>query len=61
MYQECLEIELHLQDIPFRVKHQLQLHYKGRPLQQVYIPDFICFELVNFGHHPKVEWERIIR
>jgi GxxExxY protein len=94
VYQECLEIELQLQGIPFRVKQQLQLHYKGRLLQQVYIPDFICFEqiileikavsklcdehraqvhnylkatgyrlglLVNFGHHPKVEWERIVR
>ena len=94
VYQECLEIELHLQDIPFRVKDQLQLHYKGRLLQQVYIPDFICFQqiileikavsklsdehraqvhnylkatgyrlglLVNFGHYPKVDWERIVR
>jgi GxxExxY protein len=94
VYQECLEIELQLQGIPFRVKHQLQLHYKGRLLQQVYIPDFSCFQqiileikavsklsdehraqvhnylkatgyrlglLVNFGHHPKVDWERIVR
>jgi GxxExxY protein len=73
---------------------ELLLRYKGRPLSQVYVPDFILFEqiiveikavskladehraqlhnylkatgfrlglLVSFGHHPKVEWERIVR
>ena len=94
VYQECLEIELEIQTILFRAQQQLPLHYKGRPLKQIYIPDFICFDqiileikavsklcdehraqvhnylkatgyrlglLVNFGHHPQVEWERIVR
>lgn len=94
VYQECLEIELQLQELPFAAQQQLPLHYKGRQLKQIYIPDFICFEqiileikavtklcdehraqvhnylkatghrlalLVNFGHYPKVEWERIVR
>ena len=94
VYQECLEIELGLQGIPFRAQQQLQLQYKGRRLKQIYIPDFICFDqiiveikavsalcdehraqihnylkatgfrlglLVNFGHHPKLEYERIVR
>jgi len=94
VYQECLEIELDLQGIPFQAQRQLQLSYKGRQLKQVYIPDFMCFEkiiveikavskltdehraqvhnylkatglrlglLVNFGHHPKLEYERIVR
>lgn len=94
VYQECLEIELGLQELPFRAQQQLPLQYKGRPLKQIYIPDFICFNqiileikavsklcdehraqvhnylkatgyrlglLVNFGHHPQVEWERIVR
>jgi len=94
VYQECLEIELDLQGIPFQAQRQLQLSYKGRQLKQVYIPDFICFDqiiveikavskltdehraqvhnylkatglrlglLVNFGHHPKLEYERIVR
>ena len=94
VYQECLEIELGLQGIPFQVQQQLQLSYKGRELKQIYIPDFICFEkiiveikavsklcdehraqvhnylkatgfrlglLINFGHHPKLEYERIVR
>ena len=83
-----------MQSIPFAEQSELSLDYKGRPLQQTYKPDFICFGkiiveikavskladehraqvhnylktagfklglLVNFGHYPKVEWERIIR
>jgi GxxExxY protein len=42
VYQECLEIELGLQRIPFLPQEQLLLYYKGRPLQQRYIPDLIC-------------------
>ncbi len=94
VYQECLEIELGLQQIPFTAQLDLELGYKGRQLKQVYKPDFVCFDkiileikavskltddhraqihnyvkatgyklglLVNFGHFPKVEWERIVR
>lgn len=94
VYQECLEIELGLQQIPHTPQVELELKYKDRPLECVYKPDFICFEqiivevkavsclvdrhraqvhnylkatgyrlglLVNFGHHPKLEWERIVR
>jgi len=94
VYQECLEIELALQQIPFQSQAELQLTYKGRRLKQTYFPDFVCFDkiileikavsqlddvhraqvqnylkatgyriglLVNFGHYPKVEYERIIR
>ncbi len=94
VYQECLEIEFGLQNIPARLQFGLALSYKGHCLQQQYIPDFICFDkiivelkamtdlddahraqvhnylkatgfrlglLVNFGHYPKVEYERIIR
>jgi len=94
VYQECLELELAHQSIPFTAQPQLELSYKGRRLTQVYKPDFVCFGkiimeikavskltdehraqvhnylkatghrlglLVNFGHHPKLEWERIVR
>jgi GxxExxY protein len=94
VYQECLEIELGLQGIPFRAQKELPLDYKGKPLRQIYKPDFICFEkiivelkavskltdehraqvhnylkatgmrlglLVNFGHYPRLEYERIVR
>ena len=94
VYQECMEIELALQGIPFKAQAELGLTYKERPLSEVYKPDFICFGkiivelkavsaltdehraqvhnylkaaglklglLVNFGHHPKLEYERIVR
>ncbi len=94
VYQECLEMEFDLQGVPFQPQAELMLTYKGRPLKQRYIPDFICFAkiiveikavaqladehraqlhnymkatghrvglLVNFGHYPKVEYERVIR
>lgn len=94
VYQECLKIEFDIQNISFRSQPELQLDYKGRPLDIKYRPDFVCFEkvivelkahsdlcdahraqlhnylkstglrlglLVNFGHHPKLEYERIVR
>ncbi len=94
VYQECLEIELTLQGIPFCTQRSLPLAYKGRPLCQTYKPDFICFDkivmelkavsrlidehraqvhnylkasglklglLVNFGHCPGLEYERIAK
>jgi GxxExxY protein len=43
VYQECMEIELEYQQIPFVAHEQLKLFYRGRELRQRYIPDFICF------------------
>jgi GxxExxY protein len=93
VYQECMEIELGLQTIPFVAKKSLRLEYKGRLLQHTYEPDLLCFGkvvvelkavsaladehraqllnylnatglevglLVNFGHYPKLEYERIV-
>ena len=92
VFQECMELELGDQQIPFVAKPQLTLDYKGRTLKQTYSPDFVCFGkiivelkavsaltdehraqvhnylcatghrlglLVNFGHFPKIEYERI--
>ncbi len=92
VYQECLEMEMELQGIPFDAQYPLKLEYKGRPLKKKYVPDFICFEkiiveikavkditdehraqvqnylkatgyklglIINFGHYPKVQIERI--
>lgn len=94
VYQECLEMEFLAQEVPFKPQAELFLSYKGRPLRQRYIPDFICFDkiileikavseladlhraqiqnylkatghklglLVNFGHYPKLEHERIVK
>jgi GxxExxY protein len=93
VYQECMEIELEHQGIPFIAKKKLQLTYRGRVLRQQYEPDFICYDkiilelkavtelpdehraqvynylkatgyqlglLVNFGHYPKAQVERIV-
>jgi len=93
VYQECLEIEFRLQQLPFVSQAPLPLTYKGHPLKQRYTPDFMCFDkivlelkavsqlvdehraqvhnylsatgyklglLVNFGHYPKLEYERIV-
>ena len=46
VYQECLEIELALQEIPFVAQTELELAYKGRKLKQTYKPDFLCFEKI---------------
>jgi len=42
-YQECLSFELEMREIPFAEQLRLPLAYKGRPLEQTYKPDFICF------------------
>ena len=42
VYQECLEKEFVLRNIPFDAQKGLPLTYKGAPLKQKYIPDFIC-------------------
>lgn len=93
VYQECLEIEFRLREIPCEAQRSLSLVYKGHPLAHTYEPDFICFGLVvvelkavrklgdehraqvinylkatnldvgllvNFGHYPKLEYERIL-
>jgi len=93
VYQECMEIELQLQGVPFVARKSLALEYKGTPLRARYEPDFICFDqiilelkavseladehraqvlnylkatglrlglLVNFGHYPKAQVERIV-
>jgi GxxExxY protein len=93
VYQECLGIEFEIQNIPFHPWPDLTLTYKGRKLEHIYTPDFLCFGkiiveikaasalcdehraqihnylkatgyrlglLVNFGHYPKLEYERIV-
>jgi GxxExxY protein len=93
VFQESLEIEFKLQDIPARAQVPMKLEYKGRPLRHTYIADFICLDkvivelkalskltdehraqiqnylnatklrvglLINFGHFPKLEYERFV-
>ncbi len=46
IYQECLQIEFELQNIPFIAQPKIQLEYKGRVLEQFFKPDFICFDKI---------------
>ena len=43
VYQECLEIEFGLRNLPFVPQAELTLTYKGRTLKKTYQPDFVCF------------------
>lgn len=43
VYQECLEIELKLRDIPFISQPRLEIFYKEQKLQKYYVPDFIVY------------------
>ena len=46
VYEECLQIELRLQGIPFIRQREILLEYKSNPLKCSYVPDFICFERI---------------
>ena len=46
VYQECLELEFKLQDIPARALVPLALTYKGHKLKKTYEAGFICFDKV---------------
>ena len=94
VYQECVELELADQEIPFVAQVRLKLNYKHHRLKSNYTPDVICYKkvvlelkaakeiadehraqvhnylkateyrlgiIVNFGHYPKLQYERIAR
>ena len=44
VYQECLEIELRLRDIPFQSHPKLILSYKSRELEKYCIPDLYVYD-----------------
>jgi len=46
VYQECLEKELRIRQIPFESKKELKLFYKNEPLVQIYVPDLICYNKI---------------
>ena len=46
VYQQCLEIELELRKIPFMIKHEPKLTYKGHQIQKTYIPDSFVFNAI---------------
>src|SRR5438552_2151780 len=46
IYQECLTIEFEIQKISFVAQPKIQLDYKGRILDQLFKPDFICYNKI---------------
>ena len=46
VYQKCLGKEFSKRGIPFVAHQELKLCYKGEPLRQSFIPDFICHESI---------------
>jgi len=46
VYQEALGREFKTQEIPFRSQPVVDISYKGKPLEKVYQPDFVCYEEV---------------
>jgi GxxExxY protein len=43
VYQECLAKEFTARGIPFSAQQPLPLTYKGEPLRQSYVADFVCY------------------
>lgn len=46
VYHECLEKEFVTRKIPYQSKVGLELYYKDIPLEQKYVPDFICYDKI---------------
>jgi GxxExxY protein len=46
VYQECLEIELDLEKVPFVARPTVRIAYKRHVLTKTFEPDFILFDKV---------------
>lgn len=47
VYQQCLEHELTLREIPYESKKELRIFYKGEPIEKTYIPDLWCYNAIS--------------
>lgn len=46
IYQQSLEVELGLRNIPFQSKQELTMHYKGCRLDTRYKPDLLVYGMI---------------
>lgn len=46
IYQECLEYEFGLRNIPFVAQPEISMTYKDLQMAQTFRPDFICFDKI---------------
>lgn len=43
VYQEALEVEFQLRNIPYEREKSIHITYKGKPLGEPYKADFLCY------------------
>ena len=43
VYQDALEVEFRLRNIPYEREKTIQITYKGKPLGEPYRADFVCY------------------
>lgn len=65
VYQEALENELIIRNIPFQAQQQLAIQYKGHVLKKVYIADFIVYgkilmEIKAINHLSSLEESQLL-
>jgi GxxExxY protein len=46
VYQECLEKELSLRNIPFEAQVDIRINYKGQVLNQYFKADLVCYDSI---------------
>jgi len=46
VYQEALDREFNTQEIPYKSQPFVKIFYKGKPLNKLYQPDFVCYNEV---------------
>ena len=46
VYQECLEVEFSRRGVSFQARRPLGLTYRGEPLRQTYVADFVCYDRI---------------
>ena len=46
VYQEALEREFQLKNIPYKRENPLRIYYKNEILEKCYIADFICYDKI---------------
>ena len=46
VYHECLTNEFITSKVPFESQQSITIFYKGKPIEQKCIPDFICYDKI---------------
>jgi GxxExxY protein len=65
VYQEALETEFALRQIPYVFQQEIQVIYKGKPLKKSYVADFVAFgkvvvEIKAIDHLTTREYSQVI-